>query len=140
MTPTISLTLDFDHPALEAILTLAGRTTTPATSTTPDSSPTIDRDTVLTKILAADLNDGEIGFLQLLANASPETVPYSELFEFAGSGQKLGNITSGLFRRWRSRGGADQDAPWGDVNDIGRAMPPEVAALVLARFTEGADR
>jgi hypothetical protein len=123
--PTVTVTLDHDHPNLPEILRLAGVAT--------DVAPT-ERLAVLDRLLAADLNDGEVLFLRTIATAAPEVATYDDLLSKLGSPEKLGNVTSSMFRRWKSRGGVDESAPWVDVPHQGRAMSASDAAIVLARL------
>lgn len=123
---TISISFPIDHPHLTEILGLVRG----ATGEDPGA--------VLDRLLSAELNDGEVLFLTTLAAAAPEVVPYEDLVALAGSYQKLGNITSGLFRRWKSRGGVDTTVPWADVKDTGRQMQAGDAALVMERLGSGA--
>lgn len=128
MQATVSITVPADHPHLRQILDLIQQRAAP---TAPSRAEILDR------LLAADLNDGEQAFLVRLAEASPATVAYEDLVELAGSPQKLGNITSGLVRRWKSRGGADDGTPWTDVPNEGRQMSKADAEVVRARLSKG---
>jgi len=124
----VTVTLPIGHPNLDQILALA------SAPEHPSSGTDTDRKSVLDRLLAADLNTNEVAFLKALAVAAPELVSYEALLELAGSPQKLGNITSGLYRRWKSRGGVDSEAPWTDVANQGRRMATEDAAVVLAHL------
>jgi len=127
---TITITLPIDHPRLPAILELAGER-----EGVPPAAPPENQLDVLERLLKHGLNDGESKFLLELARASPAVVPYPRLVELCGSPQKLGNVTAGLFRRWRARGGIDENAPWIDAPDAGgRRMEPEIATVILDRL------
>ncbi len=106
----------------------------------PSSAPLVERSVVLEKLLAADLNPREIRFLLALAEAAPEPISYQDLLEVAGGGAKLGNVTAGLFRRWRSRGGTDDNAPWTDVDGVGRRLVREDATVIIARLSEAGSK
>jgi hypothetical protein len=129
---SVTITLPIDHPNLNAILDLARDSSELSGTGAGGEIPVLD---ILERLLAPGLNDGERKFLLLLARRAPAVVPHPELVEISGSPQKLGNITAGLFRRWRARGGSDSNAPWMDVLGSGRRMEREPADLILRRLT-----
>lgn len=127
-TGTVAITLPIDHPNLAAILTLASDGSMPQAKLDIE----VTRTEVVERLLAADLNDREVAFLNALALNAPATVTYEELVRLVDGPQRLGNVTSGLFRRWRARGGDEGDVPWPDVPNEGRRMSSEDAVLVRA--------
>lgn len=120
-TPTISINIPVDHPKLNQVLALLGAE--------PVELPAAPE--VLERLLSSKLNAGEIAFLVELASHAPRVVAWNRLRALAGSGARLGNVTSTLFRRWTSRGGTDDNVPWPESSD-GRSMTADIARLVLS--------
>ena len=120
-TPTISINIPVDHPKLNQVLALLG-------AEPVEPPPALE---VLERLLSSELNDGEVAFLVELASNAPRMVNWARLRTLAGSGARLGNVTSTLFRRWTSRGGTDDNVPWPESSD-GRSMTADIAKLVLS--------
>ena len=65
--------------------------------------------------------------LQGIADAAPAVLPYDDNRQMLGSGAKFGNVSSGLARRFWSRGYELPDGP--DPGNTGYCMDPAVAAI-----------
>jgi hypothetical protein len=77
----------------------------------------------------APLNDGERKMLRAIAERSPTSATYNELRDLLGSGAKFGNVSSGLARRFGTRG---WELPYAeDAATEGYRMPHEIARTVL---------
>jgi hypothetical protein len=76
----------------------------------------------------APLNAGERLMLQGIADTAPSALPYDDNRELLGSGAKFGNVSSGLARRFWSRGYELPYAP--DAANTGYCMEPVIAAVV----------
>jgi hypothetical protein len=77
----------------------------------------------------APLNGGERQMLQGIAECAPAPLPYDDNRALLGSGAKFGNVSSGLARRFWSRGYELPYAP--DGANVGYCMDLPVAAVVL---------
>jgi len=77
----------------------------------------------------APLNGGELQMLQGIAECAPAPLPYDDNRALLGSGAKFGNVSSGLARRFWSRGYELPYAP--DGANVGYCMDLPVAAVVL---------
>jgi hypothetical protein len=77
----------------------------------------------------APLNIGERLMLQGIAECAPKPLPYDNNRSLLGTGAKFGNVSSGLARRFWSRGYELPYAP--DEDNVGYRMDPSVAAVVL---------
>ncbi len=77
----------------------------------------------------APLNEGERTMLEGIAKCAPAALPYDDNRQLLGSGAKFGNVSSGLARRFWSRGFELPYAP--DDANTGYCMQSAVAAVVL---------
>lgn len=75
------------------------------------------------------LNEGERTMLKLIAIEAPDAMPYDHLNRALGSGAKFGNVSSGLARRFWSRGYELPYEP--DPENTGYVMDPEIAKVVM---------
>lgn len=93
---------------------------------------------VLTALATGDgvapLNAGERQMLQGIAECAPVPLPYDDNRKLLGSGAKFGNVSSGLARRFSSRG---YERPYEEAKD-GYFMELPIAAVV--RTVLGATR
>jgi hypothetical protein len=85
---------------------------------------------VLTALASGDdgapLNTGERQMLQAIAECAPAPLPYDDNRKLLGSGAKFGNVSSGLARRFFSRG---YERPYEEAKD-GYFMELPIAAVV----------
>ena len=78
------------------------------------------------------LNGGEREMLRAIAERAPEPLPYEENRAMFGTGQRFGNVSSGLTRRFRG-----YELPYDESPDgTGYAMSADSAAIVLSVLDE----